>query len=247
MSHLVPKERKIYGNYKVFSPNGELMFRCDEKKANWYLKRDLAFLSEDKNVVLKFRPNGLGNHNKDYGLNEMQNVCVVCGTQNYLTRHHVVPISYRKYFPIEIKSHNFHDVLSLCVDCHESYERKADDYKNELSLLYKAPIVGLLQENKNLIRAKKIASSILNFKHLMPKDRYEQLKKELREILNVKRLHKKRIIDTANLNFKIIEKTHGQIVVENVDIKEFIISWRKHFTENNDCKFLPKNWSIYYE
>lgn len=38
----VTKDRKIYGNCQVLSPEGHLMFRCESKKANWYLKRDLA-------------------------------------------------------------------------------------------------------------------------------------------------------------------------------------------------------------
>ena len=124
--HTVKRDRKIYGNYKVFSPEGHLMFRCDLKKANWYLSRDLAHLfSDDPHTIqLKFQPKGLGNHNKVYGLTEMDNKCVVCGTNEFLTRHHVVPISYRRFFPVEIKSHNFHELfigggmsLFLTGDC----------------------------------------------------------------------------------------------------------------------------------
>jgi hypothetical protein len=40
--HRSIRKKKIYGNYQVFSPDNVLMFRCDEKKANWYLDRDLA-------------------------------------------------------------------------------------------------------------------------------------------------------------------------------------------------------------
>ena len=131
----VTKDRKIYGNCQVLSPEGHLMFRCESKKANWYLKRDLADIITDEPLVikLKFQPNGLGNHNKNYGLSEMENICVVCGSDEFLTRHHVVPICYRKYFPIEKKSHNFHDVLSVCAVCHESYEKFAFDFKLSLA------------------------------------------------------------------------------------------------------------------
>ena len=65
-SYGVEKDRKIYGNCQVLSPGGILMFRCDEKKAKWYLNRNLGeILSESPLIVkLKFEPRGLGNHNK---------------------------------------------------------------------------------------------------------------------------------------------------------------------------------------
>ena len=129
---------KIYGNCKVLSPDGLLMFRCQEKKINWYLKRDLAQIVnlDPLTIKLNFEPNGLGNHNKVYGLGEMDNLCVVCGNNIEITRHHVVPICYRRFFPIEKKSHNFHDVLSVCADCHENYEYYAFKFKLDLSVKY---------------------------------------------------------------------------------------------------------------
>lgn len=245
--NLIPKDRKIYGNWQVHSPEGILMFRCDEKKAMWYVNRKLGSVVSDnpKTVQLNFKPNGLGNHQRKYGLNEMINICVVCGTTHFLTRHHVVPHCYRKYFPIEIKSHNFHDVLSLCIDCHDRYERKADDYKLQLSNLYDAPINGERVDNKQILRVKRLASSLNNFKYLMPIKRVNEIKLEIKKILGLKKLHKSRLKKILNVKIEYSKRTHGEIVVSKVeDIEEFMKSWRKHFIENNNCKFLPKNWSI---
>jgi len=247
MSYLIPKKRKIYGNYKVFSPDGKLMFRCDEKKANWYLSRDLAHLKNKKKIYLNFQPNGLGNYDKSYGLGEMSNKCVVCGTQEFLTRHHVVPISYRRYFPVEIKSHNFHDVLPLCKDCHEGYERKADILKKNIEVQYNAPINNNSLSVKNTIKSKKMANSLIKYKNVMAIERFNSMRNKLKDILGVKKLNNRKIVEVANLHIDIKTKTHGQIVVENVNINEFIILWRKHFIDNNDCKFLPKNWSINFK
>jgi hypothetical protein len=244
---VIPKDRKIYGNWQVQSPDGILMFRCDEKKAMWYVNRSLGnIISSDPKVVkLNFKPNGLGNHHKNYGLTEMLNICVVCGTDEFLTRHHVVPHCYRKYFPLEIKSHNFHDVLSVCVDCHDKYERKADDYKSQLSIIYQAPINGELIDNKEIIRARKLANSLINFEKVMPHTRKIEIKNQIKEILGVKKLHKSRLDKLLNLEVKYSNKTHGEIVVSKLDdIKSFMVSWRNHFIENNDCKFLPKDWPV---
>lgn len=243
----IPKERKIYGNWQVKSPEGILMFRCGEKKAMWYVKRNLGEIIQDdpKIVQLKFQPNGLGNHQKKYGLTEMLNKCVVCGTDEYLTRHHVVPHCYRKFFPESIKSHNFHDVLSLCIECHENYERKATDFKMELAEIYKSPINGDLLDNIDLIKIRKLASCLINNSHQMPKYRITEVKNEIKSYLGLKKLHIKRLENIMNLEFKIINRTHGELVVDKIeDIEEFMKSWRKHFIENNECKFLPKDWSI---
>ena len=245
--NMIPKERKIYGNWQVKSPEGILMFRCDEKKAMWYVKRDLGEIIQDnpKVVKLKFKPNGLGNHDKKYGLTEMFNNCVVCGTDSYLTRHHVIPYCYRKFFPESIKSHNFHDVLSLCIDCHENYERKATDFKIELGEIYNAPINGDLLDNNDLMKIRRLASCLINNSNQMPKSRIIEIKNEIKTYFGLKKLHIKRLHNLMNLEFKVINKTHGELVVNKIeDINKFMKSWRNHFIENNNCKFLPKDWSV---
>ena len=244
----VTKDRKIYGNCQVLSPEGHLMFRCETKKVNWYLKRDLADIITDEplTIKLKFQPNGLGNHNKNYGLNEMENICVVCGSKEFLTRHHVVPICYRKYFPIEKKSHNFHDVLSVCAVCHESYEKFAFDFKLSLADKYNAPINGELINNKDFLKIRRIASCLIGeTANQIPKWRIVEMKKQIKSHFSWKRVSKKRLEDIVNLEVKVYNRTHGEIVVSNIEnLNQFIVEWRKHFLQHNDCKYLPKNWSI---
>jgi hypothetical protein len=241
----VENDRKIYGNYQVLSPDGILMFRCDLKKINWYIKRDLAEFLDERTIKLKFKPNGLGNHNKSFGLSLMENKCVVCGSDEFLTKHHVVPISYRKHFPIELKSHNFHDVLSMCANCHESYERKADLIKLEISKKYNAPINGEIIDRKNEVKWSKIASTLLGDYSKIPKSRIKQLKSDIKSHFNIKRLTNKRLKNISSIKSTVIKKTHGEIVLGSItDIQEFIEMWREHFIINTSPKYLPQNWSI---
>lgn len=244
----VTKDRKIYGNCQVISPEGHLMFRCESKKANWYLKRDLAeIISEDPVVIkLKFQPNGLGNHNKSYGLTEMENKCVVCGSEDFLTRHHVVPICYRRFFPIERKSHNFHDVLSVCADCHENYESSAFKFKLDLANKYNAPINGELHDNKDFLKVRRLVGCLLGENtSKIPIWRLKEMKEEIKTYFSWKKVSKKRLKDVWDMEVKVYKRTHGEIVVSSiVDLDIFIKEWRKHFIENNDCKYLPQNWSI---
>lgn len=223
------------------------MFRCDEKKANWYLKRKLGTVINNEPLIvrLNFKPKGLGNHNKDWGLSEMPNKCVVCGNNQFLTKHHVVPSLYKKYFPLQIKSHNFHDVLSVCVSCHEEYESYADELKLELSSKYNAPINGEVKKNK-LFRYSKMASTLLRDDIKIPNKRIIEMKNNIKSFFGIKRLTKSRLLKISdNKKPIIVIRKHGEIVVDNInDIQSFVELWREHFIKNMNPKFLPKNWSV---
>lgn len=243
LSQRLVKDRKIYGNWQVESPDGILMFRCEDKKANWYLTRDLAEKLSDNKIRLKFEPQGLGNHNKGYGLTEMENKCVNCGTEDFLTRHHVVPYCYRRYFPMHIKSHNFHDVLSMCVDCHEEYERKADTLKSKLADQYDAPINGVLNKRVDL-RVLKYATTILKGAEGIPQFRVDEMSEEIKKHLN-RDWTIEDLEELASIKQQVLSETHGEIVMRQVtNIEDFIRTWRKHFVENNTLTHLPKNWKI---
>lgn len=230
----------------MLSPDNILMFRCDIKKANWYINRNLAHIIKDDPLTIKlnFKPNGMGNHNKEYGLSEMMNVCVNCGSKDNLTRHHVVPICYRKYFPIEIKSHNFHDVLPMCVNCHELYERKADDLKKNLDKDYNAPINGkstIIKISKFI----KMAKTLINDNISLPNSRIIDLRKRIKRQFGIKRLTKSKLIEISKIKVKSNRISHGKIVIDKIEnLQLFVEMWRKHFIDNNSCDFLPKKWDI---
>lgn len=241
------KNKKIYGNCKVLSPNGIPMFKCDEKKANWYLKRELAEIIEEKPLVIKlnFEPKGLGNHGKNWGLSNMFNRCVVCGNKNFLTKHHVVPHCYRKYFPLKVKSHDFHDVLCVCKDCHESYEKKADILKNKISNDFKAPLNGKLENRKDILKYSKLASTLLRKNDNIPKERIKEIKGQIKSHFGIKRLTKKRLRSMISTKNVVIKKTHGKIVVEKLkDLQSFVELWRNHFVKEMKPSYLPDKWSL---
>ena len=244
MTRLKGYTKEIYGNYQIFSPDGILMFRTDQKKANWYLKRGLASKISENSISLLFQPNGLGLHGKEYGLSNMKNICVVCGTDSDLTKHHVVPKCYRSHFPEEFKTHKFHDVLVLCLSCHYKYEEEALKYKKNISIKWGCPIEGIIIDKS---RDKKIKNYILFLSDsIIPKWRILEIKNEIRKELNIKRITKSIINEWSNREIKnFCTTSNGEMVVKKLEnIKEFIVDWRRHFVETMDPKFLPEKWSI---
>lgn len=236
----------IYGNYQVLSPDNILMFRCDEKKANWYINRKLAEFIDQYIIRLNFIPNGLGNHDKEYGLEEMKNICVNCGDEENLTRHHIVPYCYRKFLPESIKAHNFHDVLPMCISCHNKYEREADKLKSLLAVKYESPIHGVIIKNDDMIKYIKLSKTILSSN--IPEKKRKELKIKIKDGLNIRKLTNKKLKKISEIEYVSTKKTHGEIVMTKInDTQEFIEMWRQHFIDNNNCEYLPKKWSIKYD
>jgi len=243
----------IYGNCKVFSPDGHLMFRCLEKRANWYLSRNLAIILEDNplSIQLNFTPKGNGESVESLK-GERHNRCVVCGNEDLdkLTKHHLVPFSYRQFFPDERKRHSSLFVVPICKDCHINYESNyADILKKDLAIIYNAPfnkiIDGTMQKIINIINC------LLQPKNKIPANRIIMLKDNLYQ--HLKSINKDENFepsDIAYLNFikdelKLMMKmnkndSHGKIVVNQLnDIKSFENMWGNHFIKSMNPKYMP--------
>jgi len=239
---------RVYDGCKVLHPKGELMFRCDKKRANWYLDRNLATLvvPDPLTIQLTFEPKGPGHIGDNFYLQERKNVCTVCGTTKKLSRHHVVPHCYVRAAPNQPFHHNSHDVIPMCVTCHEEYEHiHSFQLRQKLADKYNAPVEG----NGAFVYRRSVRSSIalMRYGDQIPEPRQRKLRSLIAEELGhfpseqeIKDLSGMRILEKNN-NFK----THGEIVMSKVtDINEFIQIWRRHFLDTMNPQYLPDGWSI---
>lgn len=130
-------------NWKVYHPNGRHMFTCGEKKANWYLDRNLAEVIGEFEIQFTFDPSGYGFEEDElFGRSARENKCVVTGVENGLQRHHIVPYCYRSFFPEEFKSKNHHDVVLINHKQHSDYEREATKFKDEIAEMFGVKTIG---------------------------------------------------------------------------------------------------------
>lgn len=124
-------------NWEVYHPDGTHMFTCGEKKATWYLDRELAKRTADGKIQLTFEPKGNGfEANEVFGKTVREAICVVSGVDEALQRHHIVPYCYRTYFPEKYKSKNHHDVVLMHHERHSEYEQEATIYKDVIAEMY---------------------------------------------------------------------------------------------------------------
>ncbi|KAL2476769.1 Polynucleotidyl transferase [Abeliophyllum distichum] len=133
----------VYHNCKIYANDGRLLCYCDRKKLEWYLSRNLAKLVEDDPhaIILCFEPKGRPeDEDNDFYIQSKKNICVSCGEGNHYLRYRIIPSCYRVYFPEHLKSHRSHDIVLLCVDCHEIAHAAAEKYKKQIAAEFDVPL-----------------------------------------------------------------------------------------------------------
>lgn len=250
------RTKAIYGNCEVYAPDGHLMFRCQDDRINWYLKKNLAVKLSDSPLAIRltFTPKGNGEPVEALRI-KRENHCVVCGEKEIskLTRHHLVPYEYRKHFPIKYKKHSSLFVLPLCEECHRSYEQKfAEEFKKQIEtdlglnspeLLLRIVAAKLLKnlidginKRKNLKQAfyDKIASSCIATGY-----KFDQDKIKANDIEYIQSC-----VDQLCPNPAIISMSRGEAVVSRIaDYKVFSLTWVKHFMDSMKPPFIHEDFN----
>lgn len=240
---------ELYGNWAMYSPEGKLMCRCDEKRASWYIKRNLAVMHGERAIMLTFKPAGSG-ESHPFMLHGKANVCVVCGATENLNRHHVVPYQYRKHFPNGLSASASYDVLPICLDHHEEYEVLAQQFSTHIAERYEAPPAQGGKwtpekvAEKNAVGA---ARALLKHRAVIPQERIAVLERQVVETFGDASLE-----DVAQLVIQPLApaKSHAQLVIEAVvardELQQFIQAWRQHFVDTMKPQFLSPHWEISY-
>lgn len=238
--------KQPYDNCPLLGPDGLVLCYISNRRAKWYLERDLAVIENDDpfSVRLKFEPRGAGTRDDPYSHQIRLNQCVVCGVEDGLTKHHVVPRAFRRHFPNDIKDHDNHDVLMLCCDCHLGYEIEASRFHRELCERYGVPY-----KRGDCLRSPRaycsnLAKSLLRHGDKIPAVRQEEMRAKIIEIFgylpDLAKLAGERWMqlryDRAN--------SYGRRVVELSGVEEISKLWRRHFIETMQPRHLPPYWDV---
>lgn len=241
---------QLYGNVTFQGPGGEVMFHGDAEKALWYLNRELVEVVSHEPPVLRFRfaPGGAGHAGDAFYLGGLQNRCVVCGANEGLNRHHIVPSEYRRHLPTAVKEHSHHDVVLLCLACHEQYERSADALKAELGRACGVPPHGLRGErDRERSRAIVFARTLRQAGEKIPPARREEMLQVIGAWAGQGPLQEADIAAIARLDPRSEEGAieHGQQVVAGLaDVQAFVRRWHEHFLRVMEPRFLSEHWDI---
>ena len=242
--------KPIYGNCQILSQDGVLLSRANEKRVNWYLVRNLAIKLSDNPLTIKllFKHAGYSHRDLPFFLQKRQNICVVCGAKEELSRHHIVPYCYRHYFSEQFKEYCMHDVLPLCLNCHKKCEELYDRAKYRLASKYKVELhqAEVPKDYVDIFKLRSICRTIFLHEDKIPKDRVECLISRISEILKHNPLPSEIEYYAKLKQPKINNKyKHGfQLVDKLKNIQKFIVFWRKMFLKLNKPKYMPLHWDV---
>jgi exonuclease 3'-5' domain-containing protein 2 len=242
-----PVQNEIYSNWKMLSPEGEFMCHLAEKRARWYLDRDLAEEIEPRIIQLKFTPKGDGHDEDGYYGEKLKNICVVCGTSKNLTKHHVVPAQFRKHFSDEFKNKSHFDVLTVCVKHHMEYELRADILCNQLARELGFRHMHELPEDVYLWNeANRLRHGLVSHADKIPVVKVIKWLDKLKFYTGNPSLS---LSDLEDLHFKKPKYvTVAHLVVQSQDdIFDFILMWRQHFLDMADPQHLSEKWLEEYK
>ncbi|KAK9151762.1 hypothetical protein Syun_010071 [Stephania yunnanensis] len=133
----------VYHNCRIYANDGRLLCYCDRRKLEWYVRRDLAKIvdNDPPAIMLLFEPKGRPeDEGNDFYIQSKKNICVGCGEGNHYLRYRIIPSCYRTHFPEHLKSHRSHDIVLLCVDCHEIAHAEAEKHKREIAAKFAIPL-----------------------------------------------------------------------------------------------------------
>lgn len=239
----------LYGNCVVMTGDTP-MFRCDQERMNWYLEMGLAEVVSTEPTVLrlKFKPKGVGHAGDPYFLQEFKNRCVACGTESGLSHHHVVPYCYRRHFPKD--SYEFgrwsYDVLLLCLDCHHSYEDRAQELKQSIAHEHGIESWGSTNLNNDEIVIMKSAITLARYADKLPADKKARFEKIVKTYLGKEDLLPE---DSQNvfdiIQGGIITTPAAEMIVSKLkNLDDFAMRWRSHFIRHMKPRFMPEMWTV---
>ncbi|XP_064602350.1 exonuclease 3'-5' domain-containing protein 2-like isoform X1 [Liolophura sinensis] len=251
------RQSPLYHNCKLQAPDGQQLCTCDEKKANWYIEKELGekVCDDPLTVRLYFEPSGRPDSGRNYYLQDKENICVVCGHSNTYIRKIIVPHEYRKFFPFMMKEHSSHDVLLLCPPCHAKSSQYDSLLRQQLADRCDAPLDSgtgtRMRQDSDLHKVKSAAKALKQSRDKLPADRREVLEHTVKTHFGVMSLTEELLekaldLDTRIYNSKYVP--HGQKVVEYIRQREGLVSfekmWRQHFLDTMNPQFLPLYWSV---
>lgn len=248
-------KRLLYDNCRLEAPDGTTLCYVSNRRAKWYLNNWSAhdqplgvLVSEDPIVVrLSFVPSGMGRDGDEFYLTPRENKCVVCGTDQRLTRHHVVPQAFRRHFPSKFKEYADHDIVAACEPCHRAYCIYEEQFKAGLAKEKGWDRLGRpANMPRRVMRTLSLLKPVMPMKESIPPEGETALALRLYRTLGWNGLSPTELALLAEA--MVVERTsslghrYAKSLKTDEEIQELCFKWRAHFVETMAPEFMPEHW-----
>jgi hypothetical protein len=148
--------------------------------------------------------------------------------------------------PEEVKDHSYHDVLLLCLDCHEAYEYHASALKMELAERHGLKMHPTVHYDEDMGKAIKSANALLRHGDKIPQNRKDFLYGQVEAYLKKKPVTEEDLLSMMESDpwEREDEAEYGHQVLSFWNLQEFIEMWRSHFVDVMKPQFMPDFWDM---
>jgi exonuclease 3'-5' domain-containing protein 2 len=238
---------RFYENCEQLDQEGRFLSFINKKRADWYVNRGLAKVlsHEPYRISLTFPPAGQGRREDPFYQVQRENVCVVCGTEESLTRHHVVPQTFRKHFPEEFKANANHDVLAACETCHRAYCVFEEELKVELAKKHDLSLTGApLGIPAHIQKAASLAQTASARWDSMGTKGKERIAASFLFLFSSAGPTPDEMKQIVSIHLHQQTSSFGKAIANlyEDDLNSLASLWRNHFVETMDPQHLPKFW-----
>lgn len=166
---------KLYDNVKLISREEKYLAFIDWRRAYWYLDKGLATLyKQDEYIIcqLNFQNNPIDQYNP-LEIHPRKNECSICGCQDRLTKHHIIPYYAFKLFGPN-KRKGILNILAICFPEHRQYEMEAHKSLHEKLDIILAPFCHWVPESENYKEHRQYNSykmALLKYADKIPKEK----------------------------------------------------------------------------
>jgi hypothetical protein len=246
--------KRAYGNLRVLSPTGKLMFLAGLPKLKFYLDRGLVKQIDSDTYQLTFEPKGLGYSSETSILKlgefstippSRENRCVVSGETdlNKLNKHHIVPRCFRKHFPLKEKS-NFQMLVMIDVKVHGLYTIEEQKYYDVIAKELGVNNWDSFREDLPTKKLQGYSKSLYIHGDSIPEDRRNEMELVFIQETGLQptkyNLSQYMYTDISERKEMTVDNNFGMaIAAKIIDYREFEIKWLNHFVETMKPKFLP--------
>eukprot|EP00026_Physarum_polycephalum_P006793 Phypoly_transcript_06845.p1 GENE.Phypoly_transcript_06845~~Phypoly_transcript_06845.p1 ORF type:complete len:530 (+),score=62.33 Phypoly_transcript_06845:46-1590(+) len=251
------RKSQLYYNCQLMSPDGTILCKCDLKKIGWYLDRNLGEIVAQDPLTLKFNfaPKGMGHAGDPYYMSAKANECVSCGATELLSRHSIIPHSYRAHLPARYKNRTSHDIVLLCQKCQHTMAimngRLRQIISTELSSQLPPPPARII--DPEIIRVRSAATALLKKRDALPAERLDELHETLKKHFNKDDITVDDIKSAATIHFAKFEYHEDEEIAKLVgdqgheEIMKFVKRWRVNFLDSLKPKKMPEHWDVEHE
>ena len=248
--------KKLYDNYVLLDRDGNFLSFCNEKIFIHYQKLGCELLDDKTvktNVVQKMK---LSEYHKEV----KHNNCVICGSNNNLMRHRVIPIIFMNtYAKLNTQRKLSQYCLIICINCQTSVHHEYHNFINDLFKKYmNTNFTEIVQEKKQIIRCRKLVELYKNNNDQIIINIVKQVKEYFKqsedEKIDIKKVNKYASLNSSDNKYIIlmnqIIKQYGLSLSDGDEIMKIIEkiekSWCYYFLKTCKPQYLHKSWISEY-